>query len=50
MSTQDDSGISFEISNEQQNFRLLELPPSLLALIVSKDSPKYVLTLDVRGI
>ena len=49
MSTQDDSGISFEISNEQQNFRLLELPPSLLALIVSQDPPKYVLTLDVRG-
>ena len=41
MSTQDDSGISFEISNEQQNFRLLELPPSLLALIVSKDTPWY---------
>lgn len=44
MSTQDDSGISFEISNEQQNFRLLELPPSLLALIISKDPPKYVLS------
>lgn len=49
MSTQDDSGISFEICKEQQNFRLLELPPSLLALIVSKDPPKYVLTLDACG-
>lgn len=48
MSTQDDTGMSFEISNEQQNFRLLELPPTLLALITSQDSPKYVLTLDVR--
>ena len=46
MSTQDDSGISFQISNEQQNLRLLELPPSLLALLVSKDPPKYVLPLN----
>ena len=42
MSTQANSGISFEISNEQQNFRLLELPPSLLAFIVSGDTPWYV--------
>ena len=48
MSTQDDSGISFEISKEQQNFRLLELPPSLLASLVSEDPPKYVLSLKVR--
>ena len=47
MSTQDDSGILFQISNEQQNFHLLELPPSLLALVASKDPPKYVLTLAV---
>ncbi len=47
MSTQDDSGILFEISNEQQNFRLLELPPTLLSLIASKDPPKYVLILNV---
>ncbi len=50
MSTQDDSGILFEISNEQQNFRLLELPPSLLSLIASKDPPKYVLFLNVRDL
>ncbi len=50
MSTQEDLGISFEISNEQQNLRLLELPPSLLALIASKDPPKYVLILNVREI
>lgn len=50
MPTQDDSGISFEISNEQQNFRLLELPPSLLALIESKEPPWYVLTLDVHDL
>ena len=40
MSTQDDLGIPFEISNEQQNFRLLELPPSLLTLLLSKDPPE----------
>ena len=50
MSTQEDLGISFEISNEQQNFRLLELPPSLLALIASKDPPKYVLILNTRDL
>ena len=50
MSTQDDSGTSFEISNEQQNFRLLELPPSLLALLASKHPPKYVSFLDVRDL
>ena len=48
MSTQEDSGISFEISNEQQNFRLLELPPSLLALIVSRDAPWYVHIIRLR--
>lgn len=48
MSTQDDLGILFEISNEQRNFRLLELPPSLLTLIASKDPPKYVSILNVR--
>ncbi|MCJ1282920.1 hypothetical protein MMC26_002246 [Xylographa opegraphella] len=39
MSSQDDSGISFSISNDQQNFRLLELPPSLLELIASEHPP-----------
>ena len=48
MSTQEDSGISFEISNEQQNFRLLELPPSLLALIGSRDASWYVLITRLR--
>ena len=42
MAIQDDSGIPLEISNQQQNLRLLELPPSLLTLLVSKDPPKYV--------
>ena len=36
MSTQDDSGIPFEICNDQQQLRLLELPPSLLELITLK--------------
>lgn len=39
MSTLADSGIPFDISNEQQNFRLLELPPSLLALVATRDPP-----------
>ncbi|CAF9917969.1 hypothetical protein IMSHALPRED_003798 [Imshaugia aleurites] len=39
MSTQDDSGIPFQINREQEHFRLLELPPSLLSLIASKDPP-----------
>ena len=36
MSTQDESGIPFEICKDQQQLRLLELPPSLLELITSK--------------
>ena len=47
MATQDDSGIPLEISNQQQNLRLLELPPSLLTLLLSKDPPKYVPALNV---
>ena len=47
MSTQADFGIPFDISNEQKNFRLLELPPSLLALVATKDPPRYVFTMDV---
>ena len=50
MSTQDDSGIPFEINREQEHFRLLELPPSLLSLIASKDPPKYVLVLDTLNL
>ncbi|KAK4693196.1 sister chromatid cohesion protein DCC1, partial [Lecanoromycetidae sp. Uapishka_2] len=41
MSTQDGSGIPLEISNEQDSFRLLELPPSLLELITSKQLVEY---------
>ncbi|MCJ1414024.1 hypothetical protein MMC32_000349 [Xylographa parallela] len=43
MSSQDDSGISFSISNDQQNFRLLELPPSLLELLASEHPPSLYL-------
>ncbi|MCJ1384555.1 hypothetical protein MMC17_007672 [Xylographa soralifera] len=43
MSSQDDSGISFGISNDQQNFRLLELPPPLLELITSEHPPSLYL-------
>ncbi|MCJ1451461.1 hypothetical protein MMC28_001798 [Mycoblastus sanguinarius] len=43
MSTQDGSGIRFDICNEQQNFRLLELPPSLLELINANQPPNLFL-------
>ena len=43
MSIQDDLAISFEISHEQQSFRLLELPPALLELITSPSPPRYSL-------
>ncbi len=36
MSTPIESGIPFEICNDQQQLRLLELPSSLLELILSK--------------
>lgn len=49
MSTQGDSSIPFEISKEQQNFRLLELPPSLLASLASKDPPKCAFYLKYAG-
>jgi len=39
MSSQDDKGISFNISNDLQNFRLLELPPALLELVTSENPP-----------
>jgi hypothetical protein len=41
MSTQDFNGIPFTLSLEQQNFRLMELPPDLLALITAPAPPKY---------
>ena len=50
MATQYDSGIPLEIMNQQQNLRLLELPPSLLTLLVSKDPPKYVPALNVYAL
>ena len=45
MSTQDESGVGFEILPEesQQHFRLLELPPELLALLTSENAPTYAL-------
>ncbi|MCJ1394425.1 hypothetical protein MMC18_007303 [Xylographa bjoerkii] len=43
MSSQEDTGISFSISNDQQNFRLLELPSSLLELIASERPPSLYL-------
>ncbi|KAF2816171.1 uncharacterized protein BDZ99DRAFT_458061 [Mytilinidion resinicola] len=36
MATQDDSGVPFSVVHDQQQFRLVELPPEILALI---DSP-----------
>ncbi|OCK94566.1 uncharacterized protein K441DRAFT_677416 [Cenococcum geophilum 1.58] len=39
MATQDEGGIPFSISQEQQQFRLLELPPALLDLIASPNPP-----------
>ena len=42
MSTQDDIGISFEVHNEQQNFRFIEFPPQLLELITTQKVSKYV--------
>ncbi|MCJ1476768.1 hypothetical protein MMC13_005437 [Lambiella insularis] len=39
MSSQDDFGVSFGISNNQQSFRLLQLPTPLLALLASEHPP-----------
>ena len=39
MATQNEGGIPFSISQEQQQFRLLELPPALLDLIASPNPP-----------
>ena len=41
MSTQDGSGVPFEICSEQQHLRLLELPPALLEQVTSKRLPEY---------
>ena len=42
MSTQGSLGLPFEICEEQQHLRLLELPPSLLEMITSQTLPKSV--------
>lgn len=47
MSTQDESGIPFVLSSDQQSFRLLELPPSLIELLTSREPPKYCLIPNV---
>lgn len=41
MSTQDESGIEFSVVPEenQQHFRLLELPAELLAVLTSENAP-----------
>lgn len=41
MSTQDASGLEFSIlpEDQQQQFRLLELPPELLELLTSENAP-----------
>ncbi|KAF2492068.1 sister chromatid cohesion protein-like protein Dcc1 [Lophium mytilinum] len=39
MATQDDSGIPFSVVHDQQQFRLVELPPEILALIDSPNAP-----------
>ncbi|MCJ1397719.1 hypothetical protein MMC11_000915 [Xylographa trunciseda] len=43
MSSHDETGVPFSISNDQQNFRLIELPPALLELIASENAPSLYL-------
>ena len=42
MSSSDNLTVSFGILKDQENFRLLELPPALLALITSANPPRYL--------
>jgi hypothetical protein len=42
MPTQYDVDIPFSTSHNQQAFKLLELPPELLALLESENAPSYV--------
>jgi hypothetical protein len=42
MSTQYNTDIPFSASNNQQAFKLLELPPELLALLESGNPPTFV--------
>lgn len=41
MSTQDETGVPFSVvpEEDQQRFRLLELPPELLAFLTSEKPP-----------
>jgi len=39
MATQDSDGTSLNFCHNQQNFRLLELPPELLDLLTSEHAP-----------
>lgn len=41
MSIQDGSGILFEVFNDQQSLRLLELPPALLESLTSSRPSRY---------
>ena len=42
MSSQDTTGIAFDICHDQQVFRLLELPPALVEMITSSNPPRYI--------
>lgn len=39
MSTQEQAGVPLALAHAQQNFRLLELPDSLLDLLTSQNPP-----------
>jgi len=41
MSAHEESGIALSIGHEQQSYRLLELPPPLLELVMSSTPPTY---------
>jgi hypothetical protein len=42
MATQDTQGIPFSSAQVQQSFKLLELPPDLIAMLESDSPPTYV--------
>ena len=42
MSSADNLTVSFGILKDQESFRLLELPPALLASITSANPPRYL--------
>lgn len=39
---QDDGGVPFSLAHELQQFRLLELPQELVALLDDPNPPRYV--------